>query len=130
MRYPILISGRKGAYVGTFPDWPRCQLAPAVTLDEVWYQAEEAMQREAARLEYLGEPLPDATAPEDVDVPAGYILSSVLLVRVTPQREGVRWNLSLDAGVADVLDAEARRRGLSRKALVEFLARFLARSGG
>ena len=130
MRYPILINGQKGAYVGTLPDWPRCQLAPAATMDEVWHQAEDALQREAARLEYLGDPIPDATPPEEVEVPAGYTLSSILLVRAAPERDSVRWNLSLDAGIADVLDAEARRRGLSRKALVEYLARFLASSGG
>ena len=72
---------------------------------------------------------PDPSSLEAVDVPADSTLSTVLLVRPSRSRS-VRLNLVVDAGVATVINSEARRRGMTRKSYVEWMVRRTAQMGG
>ena len=72
---------------------------------------------------------PDPSLLEDVEVPEGSALTSVLLVRTPRNRPSVRVNLVLDADIADTIISEAKRRGMTRKAYVEHLVRLAAQVG-
>lgn len=128
-RYPALIDGAKGAYGVAFPDLPGI-VAMGATLEEAMLNAEAALQDAALEAERDGIALSPPSALEDVDVPAGSALSSILLVRAAPAKRSVRLNLTLDAAVADIIKSEADRRGMSRKRYVEWMTRRLAQIGG
>ena len=59
---------------------------------------------------------------------AGQTLVSVPLIR--PAGRSVRIHIALDEGVAAFIDSEARRRGMTRTAYVEWMARRIAEMGG
>ena len=77
----------------------------------------------------LGHSIPAPSELEDVEVPAGCALTSILLVKTQHDKPNVRLNLVLDAGVADAITSEAKRRGMTRKAYIERVIRFAAQMG-
>ena len=128
MRYPVLIEREPGTVGVIFPDLPGC-VAAAETIDQALVDAADVLRDWIEVAEEDGRHVPPPSALEDIDVPPGCALSSVLLVRTEPQRPSVRINLAVDAGVADALTSEARRRGLTRKAYLEWLMRYAAGVG-
>ena len=126
-RYPALIDGESGAYGVTFPNLPGI-VAMGATLDEALVHAEEALSDASVEAERDGAALESPSAIEDVAVPAGSALVSVPLIRPSPRR--VRANLTLSEGVVEFMDHEAQRRGMTRTAFVEWMARRIARAGG
>ena len=129
MRYPALIEGGGQDYGVVFPDLPGI-VAMGDTLDEAIRNAEEALQDYAIEASRDGLSLTPPSALEDVKVPPGCALTSILLVRTSPDRRSVRLNLTLDAGVADTIASEARRRGVTRKSYLEWIVRRTAQMGG
>lgn len=65
---------------------------------------------------------PSASPPE------GSALVAIPHIRLSGRT--VRANLTLDEGVVGFMDSEARRRGMTRKAFVEWMARRIAQQGG
>ena len=128
-RYPALIDGANGAYGVVFPDLAGI-VAMGGTLEAAMLNAEAALQDAALEAERDGIALNPPSALEDVEVPDGSALSSILLVRAAPARRSVRLNLTLDAAVADIITSEADRRGMSCKRYVEWMTRRLAQIGG
>ena len=128
MRYPALIEGEGGDYGVTFPDLPGC-VAIGQTLDEVIRNAEEALHDWMNSLEELGHAIPAPSQLEEVEVPAGCALTSILMVKTQRDKPSVRLNLVLDAGVAEAIISEAKRRGMSRKAYIEHVLRLAASMG-
>ena len=127
MRYPALIE-READVVGiVFPDLPGC-VAAAATIDEALVNAEAVLRDWIDVAEEDSRPVPPPTALEDVCVPAGCVLVSIPLIR--PAGVPVRANLSLDSGVAAFIDSERKRRGMTRRAYVEWMARRIAQMGG
>lgn len=126
-RYPALIDGETGAYGVVFPDLPGI-VAMGETLDEVLVNAEEALRDCAVEAEKDGAEIAAPSAIEDVAVPSGSALVSVPLIRSSGRR--VRANMMLSEGVVEFLDSEARRRGMTRTAYVEWMAHRIAQSGG
>ena len=126
-RYPALIDGEKGAYGVTFPDLPGI-VAMGSTIEEAIAHAEEALRDYAVEASKDGSVLRPPTAIENVDAPHGHTLVSVPLIALTGR--SVRANLSLDEGVAEFIDTEARRRKMTRTAYVEWMARRIAQMGG
>ncbi|HWG06207.1 MAG TPA: type II toxin-antitoxin system HicB family antitoxin [Beijerinckiaceae bacterium] len=128
MRYIALIDGKKSAYGVTFPDIDGCT-AMGATIDEALSNAGAALRDIAELTERAGQELPEPRAIEelrrDPDVSAaladGASLAAVPLVRFTGRP--TKANLSIDSGVLEAIDDEARRRKLTRSALVELLAR-------
>ena len=128
MRYPALVEGEGDDYGVVFPDLPGC-VAMGHTLDEAIRHGEEALHDWMDSMVELGHSIPAPSELEDVEVPAGCALTSILLVKTQRDKPNVRLNLVLDAGVADAITSEARRRGMTRKAYVERLVRFAAQMG-
>ena len=128
MRYPALIDHEPGLYGVTFPDLPGC-VAVGTTVDQALLNAEAALRDWIDVTEAHGETVPVPSALEDVDVPSGSILSSILLVHSAPEKRSVRLNLSLDANIADLIASEAQRRGMSRKQYLEWMVHQTARAG-
>ncbi|MDE2887612.1 MAG: type II toxin-antitoxin system HicB family antitoxin [Gemmatimonadota bacterium] len=126
-RYPALIDGEKGAYGVTFPDLPGI-VAMGNTVDEALVNAEEALRDYAIEAEKDGEKISLPSAFEQLEVPRGNTLVSVPLIRVTGRN--VRAHMTLDEGVAAFIDGESRRRGMTRKAYVEWIVKRIAQVGG
>jgi hypothetical protein len=99
------------------------------TVDQALVNAADAMRDWAEVTEELGRPIsPPRTIEElqrDPDVAAaladGAVLASVPLIRESGKP--VKANLSLDSDVLAAIDAEAKRKNLTRSALVELMAK-------
>lgn len=128
MRYFALIDGSEGAYGVVFPDLPGC-VAMGGTLDEAMVAASEALGDWINTVEASGHVAPAARTGEELradpevtdTLREGSFLTVVSVVRTTGKP--VRANLSLDGGVVTAIDAAAQRRGVTRSAMVEILAR-------
>lgn len=127
LRYPALIDGKNGAYGVTFPNLPGI-VAMGKTVDEALLNAEEALRDYAVEAEKDGEEITPPSALERVKPLAGQALVSIPLIR--PSGRSVRIHIALDEGVAAFIDAEARRRGMTRTTYVEWMARRIAEMGG
>ena len=127
MRYPAVIDGKKGAYGATFPDLPGI-VAMGKTLDEALVNAEEALRDYVVETEKDGVTITPPSALEQVKTPAGCLLVSVPLLRLSGR--SVRANMLLDEGVAAFIASEAQRRGMTRTAYVEWMTRRIAQMGG
>ncbi len=128
VRYPALVDGEEGAYGVVFPDIDGIG-AMGYTIDDALLNAGEALSDYAIEAERDGRPLAIPSALEDVEVPVGSALTSVLLIHVPRDKPSVRLNLVLDADVADAITSEAKRRGMSRKNYIEWMTRTIAQLG-
>ena len=128
MRYPAIIEGGGSDYGIWFPDIDGIG-AMGYTIEEVLANASEVLSDYAIEMEKDGLPLAAPSALEDVKVPEGCALTTILLVREARDKPSVRLNLVLDAGVADAIASEARRRGMSRKSYIEWMTKTIARMG-
>ena len=126
-RYPALIDGERGAYGVVFPDLPGI-VAMGATVEDAMVNAEEALRDYVLEAERDGADIESPSAIESVVAPSGSALVSVPLIRLSGRR--VRANLTLDEGVAEFIDAESKRRRMTRTAFVEWMARRIAQTGG
>jgi len=128
MRYAVLIDGEAGAYGVSFPDLPGCA-AMGETIDTALENAVDAARDWVDVVERKSGEIPRPTPVETLrrlaDVAEalaeGAMLSSITLLRADARP--VKANLSLSAGALAALDEEAGRRGVTRSAFVEALAR-------
>ena len=127
LRYPALIDGESGAYGVTFPDLPGI-VAMGASMDEAMINAEEALRDCALQAERDEDAIVPPSAIESVKPPSGSALVAIPLIRLSGRR--VRANLTLDEGVAEFINSEARRRRMTRTAYVEWMARRIAQTGG
>jgi len=126
--YTALIDGEDGAYGVIFPDLPGCT-AMGRALDEAVANAAEAMRDWVVETLRKGgvvaDPRPIEALLADPEVAealrAGAILRSVPLVLESGRP--AKANLSIDSGVLAAIDAEAKRRKLTRSAFIELMAR-------
>lgn len=126
--YTALIDGKAGAYGVVVPDLPGC-VAMGATLDEAIVNAAEAMRDWADIVTERGGSVPEPRAIEALladsevaaDISAGALLHSVPLIRHSGKP--AKANLSIDAGILAAIDAEAKRRKLTRSAFIELMAR-------
>jgi predicted RNase H-like HicB family nuclease len=126
--FTALIDGRTGAYGLCFPDLPGCT-AMGATLEGAVVNAAEAMcdwvDATIERGGAIPEPRPIEALLADpevsADTAAGALLRSVPLVRHSGRR--AKANLSIDSGILAAIDAEAKRRKLTRSAFIELMAR-------
>lgn len=127
IRYPALIDGEEGAYGVVFPDIPGVG-AMGHTIDEALLNAEDALRDYATEAERDGEELAVPSQFQSIETPNGNQLVSIPLVR--PSGKSVRAGLTLEEGVAEFIDSEARRRGMTRKAYITWIVRRIAAMGG
>ena len=126
MRYIALIDGEPGAYGVVFPDLPGCT-AMAATLDQAMMSASAALSNWVRTIQNAGNAVPAPRSATEIRVDPevaealaeGATLAAIILVEATGRP--VRANLSLDEGVVSAIDAVARRRGITRSAMVEVI---------
>ena len=126
MRYPALIDGERGAYGVVFPDIEGIA-AMGETLEEAILNGAAVLQDYAIEMERDGLALVSPSALEDVEVPAGCALTSI--VPAAPDKPSVRLNITLDAGIAEYTASESKRRGMSRKNYLERIVRHTGQVG-
>ena len=127
IRYPALIDGDNGAFGVVFPDIPGVG-AMGHTVDEALLNAEDALRDYAIEAEKDGEELAEPSPFQTIETPSGSQITSIPLIRTSGK--SVRAGLTLDKGVAEFIDSEARRRGMTRKAYITWMARRIAAMGG
>ena len=127
IRYPALIDGEEGAYGVVFPDIPGVG-AMGNTIDEALLNAEGALRDYVIETEKDGEKLAQPSPFQSIETPKGSQLTSIPLIRTSGK--SVRAGLTLDEGVAEFIDSESRRRGMTRKAYITWMARRIAAMGG
>ena len=127
--FTALIDGRTGAYGVYFLDLPGC-VAMGATIEEAVANAAEAMRDWVDVTVERGGAIPEPRTIEALladtevheDIVAGRaLLRSVPLVRHSGRP--AKTNLSIDAGILAAIDAEAKRRKLTRSAFIELMAR-------
>lgn len=121
-----LVDGKDGAWGVRIPDFPGCHGGGA-TPDAAVEDATRALREFAADMVVDGEAIP---APRSIEAilaeakrnkePAG---AAVLIPLLLDKSRSVRANISLDAGLLDQIDAEAKRRGLTRSSFIASAAR-------
>ena len=128
MRCIALIDGEPGAYGVVFPDLPGCT-AMAATLDQAMMSASAVLSDWVRTVRNAGNAVRAPRSATEIRVDPevaealaeGATLASTILVEATGKP--VRANLSLDEGVVSAIDAAARRRGITRSAMVEVIVR-------
>lgn len=127
VRYPALIDGEKGAYGVSFPDLPGI-VAMGDTIDQALMNAEEALRDYVIETEMDGDAIEQPCELDEVLVEPGQVLTAVPLIRQSGR--SVRIHMAINEGVAVFIDSEANRRGMTRTAYVEWMARRIAMMGG
>ena len=127
IRYPALIDGDEGAYGVVFPDIPGVG-GMGATIDEALVNAEAALQDYAIEAEKDGENLIPPSPFQTIETPKGNQLVSIPLIR--PSGRSVRAGLTLEESVAEFIDSESRRRGMTRKSYITWIVRRIAAMGG
>ena len=125
-RYPAFVDGKAGAYGVAFPDIPGT-VAMGETMDDALVNAEEALRDYVTETERDGGRVIGASPLEQASPPEGSVLVAIPLIRLSGRT--VRANLTLDEGVVEFMDSEARRRHMTRKAFVEWMTRRIAQQG-
>jgi predicted RNase H-like HicB family nuclease len=123
MRYVAFIHKDPDSDFGvSFPDVPGCYAAGS-TLDEASQNAVEALGAHIRWLEADGDPVPTPRTLDEIvsdtsldDDRSGAIIVAVPLVRDLGAT--TRINVSMDMGLLDAIDSEARRRGQTRSAFI------------
>lgn len=96
---------------------PEAAIADATSAVREWVEAHSAKHASLPAARSIAELL----AQREIDVEAGE--SAVMIPVLIDSGRPVRANLSLDAGLLASIDAEARRRGLTRSAFIASAAR-------
>jgi len=127
-RYIALIDGKAGAYGVWFPDLPGCT-AMGETIEQAAANAADAMRDWVEVTLAKGGTVPEPSSYEALAadqetseaIGEGALMLPIPLVRETGRP--VKANLSIDAGVLAAIDAEAKRRKLTRSAFIELMAK-------
>ena len=127
IRYPALIDGAEGAYGVVFPDVPGVA-AMGATVDEALLNAGDALRDYAIEAERDGAELAPASPFQSIETPSGVQLVSIPLIRSSGS--SVRAGFTLDADVAEFIDSQAQRRGMTRKAYITWIVHRIAATGG
>ena len=98
------------------------------TVDEALLNAEDALRDYAIETERDGAELVPPSPFQTIKTPAGNQLVSIALIRSSGK--SVRAGLTLDEDVAEFIDSEARRRGMTRKTYITWIVRRIAAMGG
>ena len=132
--YIALIDGADSVWGARFPDFPGCHGAGS-TPDAAIADATAALRIFAADMIADGEDVPvprtlkqmaaDGDGPE-----AGEAAFSALIPLLLDNGRPVRANISLDAGLLETIDAEAKRRGVTRSAFLVSAALDKITAGG
>ena len=117
--YVAILDGRRNVWGVRFPDFPGCH-GGGPTPDAAIADATSALNMFAAMMVADGEPIPAARTIDQIapDEAPGIGESLVMIPLVVDKGRPVTANISLDAGLLEAIDAEAKRRGLTRSAFM------------
>ena len=122
-----LVVGKDGAWGVVIPDFPGCHGGGA-TVEEAVQDATSALSEFASLMIRDGEKVP---APRSIDEVLNEYNSrtgekragGVYIPLIVERGQMVRANLSIDAGLLQAIDDEAKRRGITRSAFMTNAAR-------
>jgi len=103
-------------YGVSFPDFPGCVTAGA-TIDEAKDMAQEALIFHIEGMLEDGEEIPDPSRLEDIMADPDYAGGLAFLVNA-PGTKSIRINISVPEMALRKIDAEAKKRGMSRSAFL------------
>jgi predicted RNase H-like HicB family nuclease len=112
-RYIAIVDGLDGAWGARLPDFPGCH-GGGNTIEEAVVDVTRALSAFSADMIADGEPIPE---PTDLGLLAHEGIA-VYIPLILEKGRPVRANISLDAGLLEQIDAEAKRRGLTRSAFL------------
>lgn len=123
MRYTAFIHNDPGSAYGVqFPDLPGC-FSAGDTFEEAMNNAVEAVAMHVRGIESDGEHVPEPRSldsimhdPEFSELREGAVIASIPLVRDLGST--TRINVSLDFGLLEAIDAEAKQRKQTRSAFI------------
>ena len=127
MRYVSFIHSGDGGYGVSFPDFPGC-VSVGDTMEDAVRRGSEALGFHVEGLRDDGEPIPPPRSIDaikaDPDLAewrrgADFVLVPLLLDRGSSRRV----NISLDRGLLEAIDDEARQRRMTRSAFLATAAR-------
>ena len=127
MRYVSFIHRDDAGYGVSFPDFPGC-VSVGDTIDEAIRHGSEALAFHAEGLVQDGESIPPPRSIDAVKADpeladwrreADFVLIPLLLDRGTSRRV----NISLDRGLLEAIDSEAKHRRMTRSAFLATAAR-------
>lgn len=121
-QYVGILDGKGSVWGVRIPDVPGCH-GGGSTPEEALADAIGALREVASHLDARDLTIADARTVQAIlqDPEAGYDPSNESLVMVPlllDRGRQVRANISLDAGLLEAIDAEAKRRGLTRSAFL------------
>jgi len=128
MHYVALIhKDPDSAYGVSFPDLPGCYSA-GDTLDEATRNAAEGLGSFVRWMESDGDPIPSPRTPDEIlaDPKLAEDIAGATLVLVPLVRDlgsTTRINVSLDLGLLQAIDSEARQRKQTRSAFISSAVR-------
>ncbi len=119
--YVGVVDGSGDVWGVRIPDFPGCHGGGA-TVEAAVADATHALREFAAGMVTDGEPIPEPRTVSEIEAelaargePGG---SMVYIPLLLDKARPVRANISLDAGLLEAIDAEAKRRGLTRSAFL------------
>ena len=98
------------------------------SVDEALLNAEAVLRDYAIETEKDGAELATPSPFRSIPTPIGNQLVSIPLIR--PSGKSVRAGLTLEEDVAEYIDSEARRRGMTRKTFITWMVRRIAALDG
>lgn len=128
MRYVAFIHGGDGSGFGiSFPDFPGC-VSDGDTVEEAIHRGAEALAFHVEGMIEDGEAVPEPRAVQEIKADPGLVewregadvaFVPLVLDKGSPRRV----NVSLDYGLLQAIDDEAKRRGMTRSAFLSSAAR-------
>ena len=127
MRYVSFIHQDDAGYCVSFPDFPGC-VAVGETVEEAVRRGCEALAFHVEGLSEDGDSIPPPRSIDAIKGDAGLVDwghgADVLLIPLLLDRGfSRRVNISLDRGLLEAIDDEARQRGITRSAFIATAAR-------
>lgn len=126
VRYIGIVDGADDVWGVVIPDFPGVH-GGGPTPEAAVADATSALREVAADMVSSGEPLPEPTDLGEIErrrVAGGEPMApAVYIPLLLDKGRSVKANVSLDAGLLEIIDAEAKRRGLTRSAFLASAAR-------
>jgi predicted RNase H-like HicB family nuclease len=118
--YPAVLERGEGGVFGVwFPDFPGV-IAAAQSQEEAMAKAEGALSVGAEDLAFQGQPMPEPTPFDAVEVPAGCELVALIAVGVEPPDQSERVNVYLPKSLLKNVDRRSSELGMSRSSFFGF----------
>jgi predicted RNase H-like HicB family nuclease len=117
--YIAILDGSRDVWGVRFPDFPGCH-GGGPTPDAAIADATSALREFAAMMVADGEPIPMARTLDELepDERPDKAECLVMIPLILDKGRPVKANISLDAGLLEAIDDEAKRRGLTRSAFL------------